>query len=137
MTRKTAIVAVCLAAAIGAGVWTMSRSRALSYPPMRVPPDNPISAPKAALGRRLFYDRRLSVNSTLSCADCHRQEFAFSDPRAFSVGATGETTTRNAMTLTNVAYNGRYTWADDSLTTLEQQALVRRALAANRRDPTG
>ena len=124
MTRKTAIVAVCLAAAIGAGVWTMSRSRALSYPPMRVPPDNPISAQKAALGRRLFYDRRLSVNSTLSCADCHRQEFAFSDPRALSVGATGETTTRNAMTLTNVAYNGRYTWANDSLTTLEQQALV-------------
>jgi cytochrome c peroxidase len=124
MTRKTAIVAVCLAAAVGAGVWTVSRSRVLSYPPMRVPPDNPISAQKTALGRRLFYDRRLSVNSTLSCADCHRQAFAFSDPRPLSVGATGEATTRNAMTLTNVAYNGRYTWANDSLKTLEQQALV-------------
>jgi len=49
---------------------------------------------------------------------------AFSDPRPKSVGATGELTTRNAMTLTNVAYNGRYTWANDTLATLEQQAMV-------------
>jgi cytochrome c peroxidase len=84
----------------------------------------PISREKTTLGRRLFYDRRISVNASLSCADCHRQAFAFSDPRPKSVGATGELTTRNAMTLTNVAYNGRYTWANDTLATLEQQAMV-------------
>jgi cytochrome c peroxidase len=124
MTRRTALAAACLAAAVGVGMWTLSRSRALSYPPMTVPSDNQMSAEKAALGRWLFYDRRLSVNSSVACADCHRQAFAFADPRALSVGATGEPTTRNAMTLTNVAYNGRYTWANDGLKTLEQQALV-------------
>lgn len=103
MSRRTVIAAVCLAAAVGAGVWVLSHSRALSYPPMRVPADNPMSEQKAVLGRWLFYDRRLSVNSSVSCADCHRQAFAFADPRARSVGATGELTTRNAMTLTNVA----------------------------------
>jgi len=124
MSRRTVIAAVCLAAAVGAGVWMLSHSRALSYPPLHVPADNPMSEQKAVLGRWLFYDRRLSVNGSVSCADCHRQAFAFADPRARSVGATGERTTRNAMTLTNVAYNGRYTWANDSLKTLEQQALV-------------
>jgi cytochrome c peroxidase len=94
------------------------------YPPFRVPSDNPMSMAKVRLGRYLFYDRRLSFNGAIACADCHRQQFAFSDPRPRSVGATGERTTRNAMTLTNVAYNGRYTWADSSLKTLEQQALV-------------
>ena len=83
-----------------------------------------MSAEKATLGRWLFYDPRLSVNASLSCASCHRQEFAFSDPRPKSLGATGEPTTRHAMTLTNVAYNGRYTWANDTLKTLEEQALV-------------
>ena len=92
--------------------------------PFEIPSDNPISAPKVRLGRHLFYDRRLSFNATLACADCHRQEFAFSDPRPHSVGATGELTTRNAMTLTNVAYNGRYTWVDDTIKTLERQALM-------------
>ncbi|HEV8397903.1 MAG TPA: MbnH family di-heme enzyme [Vicinamibacterales bacterium] len=125
MTRRTATIAACLAGvALVAGVWTLSRTRGLAYPPMKVPADNPVSNEKATLGRRLFYDRRISVNASLSCADCHRQAFAFSDPRPKSVGATGELTTRNAMTLTNVAYNGRYTWANDTLATLEQQAMV-------------
>jgi cytochrome c peroxidase len=118
-------VLVCMAGVLlVAGWWTVSRNRALTYPPMRVPADNPVSNEKAALGRWLFYDRRLSVNASLACADCHRQEFAFSDPRPRSVGATGEPTTRHAMTLTNVAYNGRYTWANNALKTLEEQALV-------------
>ena len=94
------------------------------YPPVKTPPDNPLTKEKAALGRHLFYDRRLSVNGTISCGDCHRQEFAFSDPRPRSLGATGEPTVRHAMTLTNVAFNARYTWADASLKTLEEQALI-------------
>jgi cytochrome c peroxidase len=105
-------------------LWSPAAGKLRSYPPVKTPPDNPLTKEKAALGRRLFYDRRLSVNETISCGDCHRQEFAFSDPRPRSRGATGESTARNAMTLTNVAFNARYTWADASLRTLEEQLLI-------------
>lgn len=93
-------------------------------PPMYVPPDNPPTAAAAELGRHLFYDPRLSVNGTIACASCHRQELAFTDGRRLSPGATGELTTRNAMSLANVGYNGVFTWADNRLTRLEEQALV-------------
>jgi hypothetical protein len=49
------------------------------FPAPAVPPDNPMSAAKVELGRRLFYDPRLSINGTQSCATCHRQELAFTD----------------------------------------------------------
>lgn len=79
---------------------------------------------KVELGRRLFYDRRLSGNETFSCASCHQQEFAFSDGRAVAEGSTGEKHPRNTMSLTNVAYNRAFAWADPKLSSLEDQALV-------------
>jgi cytochrome c peroxidase len=94
------------------------------FPPPRVPADNPMSEAKVQLGRHLFYDRRLSVNGTQSCATCHRQELAFTDGRAVSAGATGESHSRGAMSLVNVAYYSALTWSDPGLRTLEQQALV-------------
>jgi cytochrome c peroxidase len=94
------------------------------FPPPRVPADNPMSEAKAQLGRRLFYDRRLSVNGTQSCATCHRQELAFTDGRAVSVGSIGESHSRGAMSLVNVAYYSALTWSDPALRTLERQALV-------------
>jgi cytochrome c peroxidase len=83
-----------------------------------------MSETKVQLGRRLFYDRRLSVNGTQSCATCHRQELAFTDGRAVSTGATGEPHSRGALSLVNVAYYGALTWSDPGLRKLEQQALV-------------
>lgn len=65
-------------------------------PEPRVPADNPMSAAKVELGRRLFYDPRLSATGNRSCSSCHLQERAFSDGRALSVGGTGELTHRNA-----------------------------------------
>ena len=59
---------------------------------------------KVELGRYLFYDTRMSVNGTESCASCHKQELAFTDGRAVGVGATGEHHSRGAMSLVNVAY---------------------------------
>lgn len=88
------------------------------------PRDNPTTEAKVELGRRLFYDRRLSVNQTRSCASCHLQARAFTDGRPVSPGAFGDLTPRNSMTLVNSAYSPILTWANPLLHTLEQQVLV-------------
>jgi len=87
-------------------------------------PDNLQTPAKFALGRRLFYDKRLSANGTQSCADCHQQRRAFTDGRPTAVGSTGQQHTRNAMTLTNAGYNASYTWESTRVRSLEQQAVV-------------
>jgi cytochrome c peroxidase len=94
------------------------------FPTPRVPPDNPMSKEKVRLGRYLFYDQRLSVNGTQSCASCHRQDLAFTDGRATAIGATGQAHSRSAMSLVNVAYSSVLTWSDPNMRLLEKQALV-------------
>jgi cytochrome c peroxidase len=93
------------------------------FPEPAVPADNPMSGAKVELGRHLFYDVRLSGSGHFSCASCHRQELAFTDGRGRAIGSTGETHPRSAMSLTNVAYNATYNWANPTMTRLEQQAL--------------
>ncbi len=93
-------------------------------PVPRVPKDNPMTAEKVELGRHLFYDTRLSVNGTQSCATCHKQEQAFTDGRAVGLGATGESHTRGPMSLTNIAYSPVLTWGNPLMDSLERQALV-------------
>ena len=93
----------------------------LGLPSPLVPPDNPISEEKVQLGRRLFYDTRLSGNGSYSCASCHQQARAFTDGRAQAVGSTGDTHARSALSLTNVAYNTTFGWADKKRQTLEAQ----------------
>lgn len=94
------------------------------FPEPWVPPDNPMSASKVELGRRLFYDERLSQNETMACASCHAQARAFSDGEVTPTGSTGHVLPRNAMSLTNVAYLSLFTWANPKLASLEDQALV-------------
>jgi cytochrome c peroxidase len=94
------------------------------FPRPPVPTDNPMTTAKVELGRHLFYDTRLSVNGTTSCGTCHRQELAFTDGRAVARGATGEHHVRGSMSLTNVAYNTRLTWANPLMDSLEDQALA-------------
>jgi cytochrome c peroxidase len=94
------------------------------FPVPYVPVDNPMSEAKVELGRRLFYDERLSINGTQSCASCHAQERGFSDGKTTPQGATGHQLAHNAMPLANVAYLYPYTWANPLLQTLEEQALV-------------
>jgi cytochrome c peroxidase len=94
------------------------------FPTPRVPPDNPMSEAKVALGRRLFHDRRLSLNRTQACSDCHQQQRAFTDGRAHALGSTGETHRRSAMSLANVAYGVSFTWADPNVRRLEDQILI-------------
>lgn len=92
--------------------------------PPPVPGDNPMSPAKVELGRRLFYDTRLSINGAFSCASCHRQEFAFADARNVSVGATGEAHPRNSIGLANVGYQRTLGWAAPTTNTLEQHAPI-------------
>jgi len=94
------------------------------FPKPVVPADNPMSDAKVELGRYLFYDTRMSVNGKASCGTCHRQELAFTDGRARSIGTTGEQHPRRSMSLINVAYAPYLTWANGTLTSLEGQALV-------------
>ncbi len=94
------------------------------FPKPPVPADNPMSAVKVELGRRLFYDTRMSVTGDRSCASCHRQALAFTDGKARAEGATGELHPRGSMSLANVAYSPALTWANPTITSLEDQALV-------------
>jgi cytochrome c peroxidase len=80
-----------------------------------------MSAAKVSLGRRLFFETRLSSTGRYACATCHRPELAFTDGRGRAQGATGETVRRGAMTLTNVAYNIAFTWANGNVLSLEAQ----------------
>ncbi|MEO1147091.1 MAG: MbnH family di-heme enzyme [Cyanobacteria bacterium J06638_22] len=89
-----------------------------------VPEGNPMSTEKVALGRRLFYDTRLSVTGDFSCGSCHLQSLAFTDGKTVGVGATGEAHPRNSMSLTNVAYSSVLTWANPLMQDLETQSLV-------------
>jgi cytochrome c peroxidase len=94
------------------------------FPLPNVPEDNPMTKEKVALGRYLFYDKRLSLNQTQSCATCHRQEMAFTDGRARGLGSTGQLHPRGPMSLVNVVYSPVLTWANPLVRTLEAQALV-------------
>jgi cytochrome c peroxidase len=94
------------------------------FPLPLTPPANLQTSAKFDLGRRLFYDRRLSANATQSCGDCHQQSRAFSDGRPNAIGSTGQSHPHNAMTLTNAGYNASYTWDSIRVVSLEQQALV-------------
>jgi cytochrome c peroxidase len=92
------------------------------FPPPAVPDDNPMTLAKVELGRRLFYDKRLSENGTYSCASCHEQALAFTDGKPQAVGSTGQTHPRGAMSLANVAYAATLTWGHPYLASLERQA---------------
>jgi cytochrome c peroxidase len=83
-----------------------------------------MTTPKVELGRRLFYDTRLSGNGTFACASCHQQARAFTDGRARAMGSTGALHARSTMSLANVGYNASLGWADPSLRSLEQQMAV-------------
>ena len=77
----------------------------LGLPAVPVPKDNPLTANKIALGRKIFFDRRLSLNQTISCAMCHVPEQGFThNELATAVGVEGRTVRRNAPTMYNVGY---------------------------------
>ena len=88
-----------------------------------IPAGNPVTVEGVALGRRLFYETRLSSNNRVSCATCHRQELAFADDQALSIGVTGNATKRNSMSLANLTWVRNFFW-DGRSEGLEAQAAV-------------
>ena len=125
--KKVLILMAVLAAV---ALWWFSRTPGWDWelppdiPPPQVPADNAMSTSKVELGRWLFYDKRVSGNETMACASCHLQVLAFTDGASQSLGATGEAHPRSSMSLVNVAYASRLTWANPLLERLEDQALT-------------
>lgn len=83
---------------------------------------NPISDAGATLGRVLFYDKKLSANSTVACGSCHHQSFAFSDTARLSTGLFGGVTGRHAMRLAYARFGdeAKFFW-DERAASLENQ----------------
>ncbi len=93
------------------------------FSPPNFPADNPMTVEGIALGRRLFYETRLSGDNTMSCSSCHLPELAFSDPNQFSVGIDGIAGTFNAPAIMNLAWQDFLFW-DGRSPSLEIQALL-------------
>ncbi len=94
-----------------------------SFPRPSLPLDNPLTEEGVALGKKLFNEKRLSINNQQSCAGCHELNAAGADPgRAFSIGAEGKPGVRNAMPLFNLAWKGSFFW-DGRAPSIRQQVL--------------
>lgn len=86
-----------------------------------VPEDNPVTPEKVALGRALYFDKRLSKDGTVSCATCHDPDKGFADGKKVSEGIGGQKGTRNAPTVLNSVFYEFQFW-DGRAATLEEQA---------------
>jgi cytochrome c peroxidase len=87
----------------------------------RAPPDNELTEPRAQLGKRLFFDPRLSRTGQVSCGTCHEQRHAFAQSDRVSTGVDMRQGARNAPALINLAWGESFFW-DGSASTLEEQA---------------
>src|SRR5215831_16694302 len=88
-----------------------------------IPPDNPQTPEKNALGQKLFFDGRLSADGSVACASCHNPDRAFTDGKPTSVGIHAKVGQRNAPTILNALYNKAQFW-DGRAKTLEDQAAL-------------
>jgi cytochrome c peroxidase len=117
--RVRTIVAGLLIAATCAAADTVPLGLDLYMP---IPERNPLTADKIALGRRLFFDRRLSADESVSCSTCHDPERAYSDGRAVAIGVSGRKGRRNSPALINRGYGRLFFW-DGRSASLEEQVL--------------
>ena len=93
----------------------------LGLPPVAAPEGNPPTEAAIALGRRLFYETKLSSDETISCANCHRPEAYFTDGLTVAKGVGGQLGPRNTPSAVNAAYSAAQFW-DGRAATLEEQA---------------
>ena len=99
---------VAFAVFVLAGCGDAPPGAVLGLPSLEIPPENPLTPEKAALGRKLFFDRRLSPNGTMSCAMCHIPEQGFTAHElATPVGIEGRSVRRNAPTVLNAGWQKR------------------------------
>lgn len=90
------------------------------FPPMDIPADNPMTVEGIELGRFLFWEKKLSLDNSISCGSCHLPSASFSDPAQFSEGVNGELGNRQSMALVNIGWARDYFW-DGRAPTIEEQ----------------
>lgn len=94
----------------------------LGLPPLPIPEDNPLTEEKIALGKMLYFDKKLSKDGTVSCATCHDPSMAWTEHRATSKGIGDQIGGANSPTVINAAYATSQFW-DGRAASLEEQAL--------------
>lgn len=131
----TAVMLVGLVASGNRPTWVaaspaiQAKKFTISLPPaipadlweMFIPEDNPMTEAKVALGRDLYFDKRLSVDNTVSCATCHDPALAFTDGKPVAEGVGGKKGARNSPTILNAMFNVEQFW-DGRASSLEEQA---------------
>ncbi len=90
-----------------------------ALPELKTPEDNPLTPEKVALGKQLFFDKRLSKDGSMACETCHLPEKGWTDAQKLSPKVGGAVNTRHTPTLWNVGYNEAYYW-DGRAATLEK-----------------
>lgn len=93
-----------------------------TFPVPDLPRDNPLTVERVNLGKKLFFDKRISINDQQSCADCHSPEKAFTDGRRTARGAEGDDGPRNTMPLFNLAWKREFFW-DGRAKSIREQVL--------------
>jgi cytochrome c peroxidase len=94
-----------------------------TYEAMSIPPDNPLTPEKVALGRQLFFDERLSIDGSKSCYSCHVCEHGLTDGLPKAIGAGNKQLPRSSPTLWNIGYHKEFYW-DGRSNSLEAQAMA-------------
>jgi cytochrome c peroxidase len=119
---------LAISALLGVAAGAMAETVEIPVPagvlPPEVPEDNPLTAAKVELGKKLYLDTRISTDGTVACATCHDPRHAFADGRGTktSAGVGGALGTRNAPTVLNAAFLSEQFW-DGRAATLEEQAV--------------
>lgn len=118
--RKSFIAATALLAFCG---WAAAQSvpPLATLPPPPIPKDNPNTPEKIELGKKLFWEARLSGNGSMPCVSCHMPNLGWGDGGAISRGYPGTKHWRNSQTVLNAAYYNKLFW-EGSVTSLEAQA---------------
>jgi cytochrome c peroxidase len=93
-----------------------------TFPIPDLPRDNPLTVERIELGKKLFFEKRVSINDAQSCADCHLPQNAFADNRKTARGAEGEFGSRNTMPLFNLAWKKEFFW-DGRAKSIREQVL--------------
>src|SRR6516225_5916618 len=126
-SRTSRLIRLALVYAVVLGGLTVV-AHAADYPPLGPlppvpdPPDNSTTPAKVELGKKLFWDGRLSGNGSMPCVACHRPDLGWGTATPISFGYTGNQHWRNSQTIYNSAYYNKPFW-DGSVTSLESQAL--------------
>jgi cytochrome c peroxidase len=92
------------------------------FPPMDIPSSNPLTEEGVLLGKYLFWEKKLSLDNSISCGSCHLPQNSFSDPNRYSAGVGGTLGNRQSMALINLGWARHFFW-DGRKSTLEDQIL--------------